>query len=123
MATAHSRNYFNEILRNSYLRKFRPAKYKRYTVLVSLPPSSSPQARHIFSLLCPGEDFLPQPPDPEDVVIETGNSGNEEDSDLNNDDAEVVAPSNSSGVDMQSDETTPTNEDTASDSPGQSTTG
>ena len=29
---AHSWNYLNEILKNSYSRKFRPTKYKRYTV-------------------------------------------------------------------------------------------
>ena len=28
----HPRNFFNQFLRNSYLQKFRPAKYKRYTL-------------------------------------------------------------------------------------------
>ena len=32
----HSRNYFNEIKKPSYSRKFRPAKYKRYTVVVQV---------------------------------------------------------------------------------------
>ena len=32
MGNTNSRNVFNEFLQSSYSRKFRPAKYKRYTV-------------------------------------------------------------------------------------------
>ena len=32
MGNTNSRNLFNEFLQSSYSRKFRPAKYKRYTV-------------------------------------------------------------------------------------------
>ena len=32
MGNMNSQNLFNEFLQNSYSRKFRPAKYKRYTV-------------------------------------------------------------------------------------------
>ena len=33
MGNTNSRNLFNEFLQSSYSRKFRPAKYKRHTVL------------------------------------------------------------------------------------------
>ena len=33
MDNTNSRNLFNELLQSSYSRKFRPAKYKRYTVI------------------------------------------------------------------------------------------
>ena len=36
MGNTNSRNLFNEFLQSSYSRKFRPAKYKRYTVIMCL---------------------------------------------------------------------------------------
>ena len=40
MGNTNSQNLFNEFLQSSYSRKFRPAKYKRYTVTIC--SSSSP---------------------------------------------------------------------------------
>ena len=37
----------------------------------------SAQAQVLFERICPGVDFLPQPPDPEDIIYEE-NPGNED---------------------------------------------
>ena len=39
-STAYSRNFFNKIVKNSNSRKFRPAKYKHYTVSTCCKPAS-----------------------------------------------------------------------------------
>ena len=38
-----------------------------------------PQARELFTQMCPGEEFLPHPPNPDDIIFEDsgGNHGNE----------------------------------------------
>ena len=40
MGDMHLQNFFNEFLQNSYSRKFRPAKYKHYTVDALTRPST-----------------------------------------------------------------------------------